>query len=272
MHSLPQKRYKKNDAGQWPSPAERAKRLLYQLNIEDIPIQPRQIAERLGIYVWEREIEGNYDGYLMRVGDDFGILINSAIKSEARKNFTVAHELGHYELDRNKKTNSACVIDEMYNPALNKQEESRANQFAVELLMPKLQFLADMNQMEEVGWEAIDSLAAKYCTSLTSTAIRYVRSSPHICAIVLSEENKIKYFAYSKAFSKDNNCYLLKDMPLQNGSCAKRLFDRGLNDVEEISGETPLSCWFKGNSPAMLFEHSRSLPRLKQVLSFIWLR
>ena len=242
------------------------------MNIEGVPIQPRQIAEKLGIWVWEREIEGNYDGYLMRVGGVFGILINSSIKSEARKNFTVAHELGHYELDKHKKANSACLIDEMYNPMLNKQEELRANQFAVELLMPKRQFLADMNQTKEVGWEAIDALAAKYCTSLTSTAIRYVRSSPHICAIVLSEESKIKYFAYSKAFSEDENCYLLKDMPLQNGSRAKRLFDSGLNDAEELSGEAPLSCWFKGNSPAMLFELSRSLPRLKQVLSFIWLR
>jgi len=271
MRSLPQKTYRK-DAGGWLSPAERARRLLYQLNIADVPIQPRQIAERLGIWVWEREIEGDYDGYLIRVGDVFGILINSAIKSEARKNFTVAHELGHYELDQHKKTNSTCLIDEMYNSTLSRQEELRANQFAVELLMPKRQFLADVNQMKEVGWEAIDALAAKYCTSLTSTSIRYVRFSPRICAIVLSEKGRIKYFAYSKAFSSDDNCYLLKDMPLNNGSHAKSLFDSGLTDVEEISGEVPLSCWFKGDSQTMLFEHSRSLPRLKQVLSFIWLR
>ena len=93
MRSLPRKRYEKG-IGQWFSPVERARRLLHQLNIADVPIQPRQIAERLGIWVWEREIEGDYDGYLMRVGDICGILINSAIKSEARKNFTIAHELG----------------------------------------------------------------------------------------------------------------------------------------------------------------------------------
>jgi len=269
MYSFSQNMYRE-DIGQWMSPYWCAKRLLQELNIIEVPIQPREIARQLGIWVWEREIEGGYDGYLMRVGNTFGIMVNRAIKSEARKNFTIAHELGHYEFDRHKKLQRVCLIKESDSLYENKQEEQQANQFAVELLMPREIFIADMNKQEEVGLIAIDALAKKYCTSLTSTAIRYARFSPHTCAVVISEEGRIKYFAYSKAFSADENCYLIKDMLLHIGSYARRLFDNNLVD-EEFYGEVPISYWCKSNSDGMLFEQSRSLPRFKQVLSFIWL-
>jgi len=255
---------------QWMSPSECARKLLFELNIVEVPIQPREIARQLGIWVWEREIEGGYDGYLMRVGNTFGIMVNSAIKSEARKNFTIAHELGHYEFDRHKKFQRAWLIKESESFCENKQEELQANRFAVELLMPREKFIADMNRQEAVGLFAIDALVNRYCTSLTSTAIRYARFSPHTCAVVISQGGRIRYFAYSKAFSADENCYLVKDMPLHTGSYARRLFDNNLTD-EEASGEVPISYWCRSNSAGMIFEQSRSLPRFKQVLSFIWL-
>ena len=269
MYSFSQNMYKES-TGQRMSPSNCARILLQKLNIIEVPIQPREIARQLGIWVWEREIEGGYDGYLMRVGNTFGIMVNSAIKSEARKNFTIAHELGHYEFERHKKPQRVCLIRESDSFYENKQEEMQANQFAVELLMPQEMFIADMNKQEEVGLFAIDALAKKYCTSFTSTAIRYARFSPHTCAVIISEEGRIRYFAYSKAFSADENCYLVKDMPLHVGSYARQLFDNNVVD-EESYGEVPISYWCKSNSGGMLFEQSRSLPRLKQVLSFIWL-
>ena len=73
-------------------PAACARHLLRELNVQAIPIQPRQIAEQLQIVVWEREMESQYNGCLMRVGDAWGILLNSLIQSQSRKNFTIAHE------------------------------------------------------------------------------------------------------------------------------------------------------------------------------------
>lgn len=261
---------RKEGVGQWMSPSECARRLLQDLNIMEVPIQPKEIARKLGIWVWERDIDGGYDGYLMRVGDNFGIMINSSIKSETRKNFTIAHELGHYEFDRHKKFQRAWLIKENDGFHENKREELQANQFAVELLMPKEMFIADMNKQEEVGLSAIDTLAKRYCTSLTSTAIRYARFSSQTCAVVISEESRIRYFAYSRAFGADETCYLVKDMKLHIGSYARQLFDNNLVD-EEAGGKVPISYWCKSNSDGTLYEQSRSLPRLKQVLSFIWI-
>ena len=78
------------------SPTECARGLLSELDIKNIPIYPRKIAKEMGIFVQEREAESGYDGYLMCADGTWGIMVNSSIRSRARKRFTVAHELGHY--------------------------------------------------------------------------------------------------------------------------------------------------------------------------------
>lgn len=269
-------------------PAKGARQLLRELNIQGIPIQPREIAEQLQIVVWEHEMESQYDGCLIRVGDTWGILLNNLIQSQSRKNFTIAHELGHYYLEvgqaerqifatdeKNKVAEFVpqhrCQRDDLRGFDSHRLEEQRANQFAVELLMPSPIFRADAADLPKIGLLAIDALAAKYFTSLTSTAIRYTRLSPHVCAVVLSEQGQIKYFAYSDRFRQNSNCYLAKNKPLHPDSVAD-LLDKGrLKKVKEYRQKVPLSCWCSTQSDQTLIEQSRRLPRMNQVLSFLWL-
>ena len=269
-------------------PAEGARQLLRELNVQGIPIQPREIAEQLQIVVWEREMESEYDGCLMRVGDTWGILLNNLIQSQPRKNFTVAHELGHYYLDGGQTERQISATDEKDNAAefvpqhrcqredlrgfdSHRLEEQRANQFAVELLMPSPIFRADTADLPEIGLSAIDALAERYSTSLTSTAIRYTRLSPHVCAIVLSEKGQIKYFAYSERFRQNSDCYLARNKSLHPDSVADLLAKGGLKDAKEHKGKVPLSYWCSTQSEQALIEQSRRLPRMNQVLSFLWL-
>ena len=269
-------------------PAEGARQLLRELNIQGIPIQPRSIAEQLQIVVWEREMESQYDGCLMRVGDTWGILLNNLIQSQARKNFTIAHELGHYYLDSEQAERQISAADGKDNVAefvpqhrcqredlrgfdSHRLEEQRANQFAVELLMPSPIFRADAADLPRIGLSAIDALAAKYSTSLTSTAIRYTRLSPHVCAVVLSENGQIKYFAYSERFRQNSDCYLFKNKPLHPDSVADLLEQGRLKEVKEHRQKVPLSYWCSTQSDQTLIEQSRRLPRMNQVLSFLWL-
>ena len=269
-------------------PTEGARQLLRDLNVQDLPIQPREIAEQLQIVVWEREMEIQYDGCLMRVGDTWGILLNNLIQSQARKNFTIAHELGHYYLDggQTERQISAtgaetqvaefvpqhrCQREDLRGFDSHQLEEQRANQFAVELLMPFPIFRVDATDLPEIGLPAIDALAAKYSTSLTSTAIRYTRLSPHVCAVVLSEGGQIKYFAYSDGFRQNSDCYLIRNTPLPPDSVAA-LLDKGvLKDAMEHQRTVPLSYWCSTQSDQPLIEQSRRLPRMNQVLSFLWL-
>ena len=268
-------------------PAEGARQLLCELNVQDIPIEPRDIAEQLQIVVWEREMENQYDGCLMRVGDTWGILLNNLIQSQSRKNFTIAHELGHYYLESGQterqrsatgETDSVaefvpqhrCQRDDVHGFDSHRLEEQRANQFAVELLMPSPIFRADATDLPEIGLPAIDALADKYSTSLTSTAIRYTRLSPHVCAIVLSEQGQIKYFAYSEQFRQNSDCYLDTNKPLHPNSVAALLAKSGSKEIER-QRQVPLSHWCSTQSDQPLVEQSRRLPRMNQVLSFLWL-
>ena len=269
-------------------PAEGARQLLRELNVQDIPIQPRDIADQLQIVVWEREMESQYDGCLMRVGDTWGILLNNLIQSQSRKNFTIAHELGHYylESEEHERQISAsgetdrvaefvpqhrCQRDDVHGFDSHRAEEQRANQFAVELLMPAPIFRADAIDLPEIGLPAIDTLADKYSTSLTSTAIRYTRLSPYVCAIVLSEHGQIKYFAYSDLFRQNSDCYLDTNKPLHPNSVAALLTKGESKEVRESQRQVPLSYWCSTQSDQPLIEQSRRLPRMNQVLSFLWL-
>ena len=268
--------------------AEGARQLLRELNIQGIPIQPREIAEQLQIVVWEREMESQYDGCLMRVGDTWGILLNNLIQSQSRKNFTIAHELGHYYLEREQIERQISATDQKDKVAeivprhrcqgkdlrgfdSHRLEEQRANQFAVELLMPSPIFRADAVDLPEIGLPAIDALTAKYLTSLTSTAIRYTRLSSHVCAVVLSEGGRIKYFAYSDRFRQNSDCYLAKGKPLHPDSVAAPLAKGSFTKVKERQRKVPLAHWCSTQSDQPLVEQSRRLSRMNQVLSFLWL-
>ena len=48
------------------SPAAVAWGILRDFKIQDFPIDPRHIATKLGIVIWERELPGTCDGCLMR--------------------------------------------------------------------------------------------------------------------------------------------------------------------------------------------------------------
>ena len=253
------------------SPAEYARKLLSELNIKILPIYPRKIAKGLGILVWERDADSGYDGYLISADGNWGIMLNSSIRSKARKRFTVAHELGHYYIDYHDGTNYQCFGRDIgsISPSI-RQDEREANEFAVELLMPDEAFRKDIQQ-RDISLNAINSIAAKYGTSMTSTAIRYARSSPEACAIVVSENGKIRYFAYSENFRREKSLYLSRNAPLRDGSHAKKLFDAELQIPEE-QGSVKASSWSaNGADPdLMVLEHSKCLSAFKQVLSLIW--
>ncbi len=276
------------------SPTVKAWDILRDLSIQDFPIDPRQIAAALGIVLWERELPDTCDGCLMRVGNAWGILVNANIRSEARRNFTIAHEIGHYLLERD--TAQSCSLDERLNAMIAEQDdnteygkaqkqayllsEQRANRFAVELLMPTPIFMADSSSLSQVGLPAISHLATQYGTSLTSTGIHYTRLSDLVCAIVFSEAGVIRYFAYSDGFRENRDCYLVSGQTLHPDTLASK-FKNG-RSAGEVMDNVPLNYWCHPKNNRMnkshsagkkyrIYEHSRKIPRTNQVVTFLLL-
>ena len=67
------------------------------------------------------------------------IMVNQKVFNEGRKNFTIAHELGHYFLNHQLKTNTFyCFDNEILENDFHQDEiENEANYFATCLLMPE---------------------------------------------------------------------------------------------------------------------------------------
>jgi Zn-dependent peptidase ImmA (M78 family) len=104
-----------------------------------LPVDPIQIAQRLGVKVYTAGLDNGVAGmFRKRSGLDPEIFVNGS-DSLNRQRFTVAHELGHYVKHMADGEENWEHVD--YRGALAGQgtdsDEIFANQFAASLLMPK---------------------------------------------------------------------------------------------------------------------------------------
>ncbi|MGH2817395.1 MAG: ImmA/IrrE family metallo-endopeptidase [Actinomycetota bacterium] len=106
-----------------------------------LPIDPVQIAKRLGIDVYETELEPDVAAVLVKEpGQDPTIALN-ADDSPNRKRFSCAHEVGHFM----RRSDSLQGVDEYayldkrdaFSGQGRNPEEIYANNFAASLLMPE---------------------------------------------------------------------------------------------------------------------------------------
>ena len=93
---------------------------------------PRQVLEEVGVHVFMEKLDSNLSGLYVFV-PDFGycILINRA-HSRERRNWTIAHEYGHFLLERDKPG-----VDYLKPLQRKPQGERFADAFAAAFLMPE---------------------------------------------------------------------------------------------------------------------------------------
>ncbi len=252
-----------------------ARILLDRIQYKELPVKPREIVQRLGISIQEVPASGNFDGYLLKCGDTFGIMVNASIKSETRKNFTIAHELGHYEIPHHKGQEFKCLSSSI-GIMLGKELEIEANDFAAELLMPS-SFVEEEIGNHPIGLEVIKSIAKKCETSLTSSALRYIKFCPALAVLVLSESGKIKFSIFSEQlrdqFGREIVADLQKGASLNSASLAYDFFkpDANTSEMAEINDIIDLSAWFPGLDYSRFDCHEASMKLASQVISLIWL-
>lgn len=98
------------------------------------------------------------DAKIYKISDDGenGVFFKIEIspnQSQARINFSIAHELGHLFLHMFYRINydnwRNIEIGKSYNRIGNNEIESQANEFAAEFLMPKVEFLNKLEEYKE---------------------------------------------------------------------------------------------------------------------------
>lgn len=196
-------------------PKNEAKKLLEEVGLSSLPILPRKICEQLGIEYFEKPLN-KFDGLLVIDALRGMICVNSSIMENGRKNFTGAHELGHYCMDGLDANNFFCPRNVIGATSSNNSPiELRANEFAAELLMPRFIY-QDLVDSHEPGWDSIKTLSDMSETSDLATMIRYLDLTDESCALLVCEKGKIAWFRKSKTFNLYINMesrYVAADTP-----------------------------------------------------------
>jgi len=121
------------------------------------------------------------------------ITLNSTLTYRNQKRFAQAHELGHYELHRDRATKVICDNEKSFLDYHQKgSQEVEANEFASELLMPRKFFKEYVNN-KPFNLDLIRDIADYFETSITSTAIKYTDFGHEYIGIVFSQDGKIKW-------------------------------------------------------------------------------
>lgn len=235
----------------WEQEAENeAESLIKRLKIAKLPVCPFTIAEGEDIIVEPKDSdEPGVSGFLMRVGNVFGIQYASHIKNDGFIRFSVGHELGHYFLPGHPEQlfpNGDGVHASRSGFISSDQYERQADCFATALLMPKSFFVPALRIAGE-GFAAIQSLAGTCRTSITATAIRFAQFAEDPVAIIVSSSTRVECCFLSEELKGIRRLEWLRKGSLIPSSSVTAHFNRDHNNVSQgrqAEGYTMLDEWF----------------------------
>lgn len=125
---------------------------------------------------------------------EWGIVYNESIRSTGRRNFTLAHELGHYLLHRQTNPRGLqCTNRNMaeWDEARNRIE-GEANTFASYLLMPLDDFRAQIKG-RVIDIDVMTELSDRYAVSLTAAILKWMTITDKRAMIVVGKEGYIDW-------------------------------------------------------------------------------
>lgn len=155
------------------TPGQTAELRIAQLGISD----PREldidaIAFDAGVTIEYRALSG-CDATLVGLGNRAIATIKPS-SSRGRERFSIAHELGHWDLHRGKSFRCR-VEDPSANLASDATLEKDADAYASQLLMPAPLFAPVIKPFGMPGFRELQAVADLFDTSLLATTIRLVR-------------------------------------------------------------------------------------------------
>ena len=139
---------------------------------------------------------------------EWGIVYNETIRSPGRRNFTLAHELGHYLLHRQANPRGLqCTSRNMadWDEARNRIE-AEANTFASYLLMP-LDDFREQIKGRIIDIDVMTELADRYAVSLTAAILKWMTITDKRAMIVVGKEGFIDWAWSSEPLLKSGVFY-----------------------------------------------------------------
>lgn len=246
-----------------------AKALLAELKVSGTA-NARTIANQLQLDVNELDVKG-FDGALVRAkGTPFGaIIVRNSIRESGRKNFTVAHEIGHFVLPGHENNDLVCTSTEVSNWSDSAKDlEREANEFAAELLLPEIA-VRQIIGTSEPSLGLIEKIASSCEASMSAAAWRFCHLTGHRCAIVWSGAEGSSWSRRSDEFrfgvslagatrqgTFANDCFAGKDTPDRPEPVAAHLW----LDSQNVAAD------------ARIWEQSKALPSYSSVITLLWIK
>lgn len=161
-------------------------------------IDLEEVVWGIGAIFKEAKIDGS-DGRILMSGDNAIITVNSSITYPGKRNFVIAHEIGHLLLHKNI-TKLFSDNDKSLSAWFAKgPHEQQANEFATELLMPAQSFV-NVVSGQKLGLQLMRELATFFQVSLTNAFLRYRHLGDFPLMILFIENGLVKWKQLSNDF------------------------------------------------------------------------
>ncbi|WP_428150908.1 ImmA/IrrE family metallo-endopeptidase [Brevundimonas sp.] len=162
---------------------QKARELVARFGVQSVPVPIDRIARGLGVTVQYAPFDGELSGMAFIKDGKPMIGINS-LHTASRQRFTLAHELAHHILHREKLETDGVHVDKgiLRRDSLTSEgtdeSEIEANNFAAELLMPEglLDVVLGGRNVDLEDEEAVAAAARKFRVSSTALQFRLQRS------------------------------------------------------------------------------------------------
>ena len=246
-----------------------ANQFLDDLGINIFPINPFEICASQDISVFQENFDG-IDGVLLFDGDRAAIGINSRQTYPKRRNFSVAHELGHLNLDvtlgeKKKFTCSSKMIESFDN---KNSIELRADRFASELLMP-IRMVENHFNPKEPCWNSIQQVSNDFDVSLMASAFKFINISTISCCLIVSKSGQIQFYRPSNGFRYSLQMTDSRIIAEETFAYKSRKSQNVPNNFDIVSANS----WIAGHKVTKnseLLEWSLPLNSYGQVLTLLW--
>ena len=247
-------------------------KLLFECGIEDptkIPLE--LILAGRGATLIKKPLS-NSEGRIVFGKYKSIITVNSDIKFSGKVRFVIAHELGHHEMHRELKLIHSDT-DATLEYFKTGNQETEANEFASELLMPEKIFINECKGKPFTP-NLLRELAVKFDTSLTSVAYRYFELGKHPICLFYSYNNKIKYWKKHNDFPHFINDR--KNLSPPDDSVASEFFNKGIiYPINQSKQQIWKSTWFvlkswENDNDFNFYEFCIITKSYNTVLSIVW--
>jgi hypothetical protein len=232
--------------------AAKAEAWLRDNGFTSLPIDLDRVAKILDIEVQPlKQTQPGVSGMLISHMGVFGIMFGTYIRSIGFQRFSIGHEIGHYLLEGH--------AEHLFPPGVRSHSsqagftsgdpyEQAADYFASGLLMPDALVRSAIRRLGE-GLEGIELLSEKCVTSMTATAITYVRKTSVPAAIVVSTNGRVDYAFLSESMKEfDGLSRPGKGMPVpsRTESAALAASESDVRAGKRATGDVDLRAWLGG--------------------------